>query len=264
MNSRALRYPIIISAAIHAAALSGILSANAGLSTLGLGAPVVFISFESQGKAGEFVASGTSVNSGFSATPGERRVAQPQERSKLALAKQQPVSRSFPQPDHDPASLEPALIEPMPTVETGRESGQEESRQEMYGDVKENNTESGAYALQADSEDLSENRNSGETGSVGNGARGTSSASAIADLPKPVYPRYSRIRGEEGTVVLEAEVTADGKPLRTRVVRSSGYRHLDAAALEALNKASFIPARSFGVPVESTRRVSVRFSIREE
>jgi protein TonB len=105
----------------------------------------------------------------------------------------------------------------------------------------------------------------GAGGGSGAGAGGTGLwvPAAVVEMPEPAYPRHSRIRGEEGTVVLETEITAEGKPAGVRVVRSSGHRRLDDAALEAMGKAAFAPARALGRPVASTRRIAVRFELRE-
>lgn len=55
----------------------------------------------------------------------------------------------------------------------------------------------------------------------------------------PVYPIGSRLRGEQGVVVLDAEVTTDGRVARVHLVQSSGYRALDMAAVRATRQARF-------------------------
>jgi protein TonB len=99
---------------------------------------------------------------------------------------------------------------------------------------------------------------------IGFGGTGISSPAVIAELAKPEYPRYSRIRGEEGTVVLEVEITADGKPATVTVIRSSGHPRLDDAAHKAFEKAVFVPAREHGEAVASTKRIAFRFAIEEQ
>ena len=79
----------------------------------------------------------------------------------------------------------------------------------------------------------------------------------------PEYPRLSRIHGEEGTVVLEVEVRPDGTPATIRVVRSSGYRRLDRAAVEGMRKARFAPAIRGGRPTGDTLRVAITFDLRD-
>jgi len=69
---------------------------------------------------------------------------------------------------------------------------------------------------------------------------------------RAAYPRVSQRRGEEGTVVLSIEVLASGKAGKVEVVKSSGYRRLDAAALKAAKNSSYTPAMQFGRTVDST------------
>lgn len=96
------------------------------------------------------------------------------------------------------------------------------------------------------------------------GGSGGLSPAVIAKLSKPAYPRYSRIRGEEGTVVLEVNITADGRPESVTVLCSSGHERLDYAARKAFEKALFLPARRHGEAVASTRRIACRFTLDDE
>jgi len=66
------------------------------------------------------------------------------------------------------------------------------------------------------------------------------------------YPRSSQRRGEEGTVLLSIEVLASGKAGKVKILKSSGYRRLDAAAVNAAKKTSYTPAMQFGRTVDST------------
>jgi protein TonB len=67
----------------------------------------------------------------------------------------------------------------------------------------------------------------------------------------PVYPRVSRMRGEEGKVLLEVFVDGSGTVVEVQIRASSGYPRLDKAAVAALENARFDPALSDGTPVES-------------
>lgn len=73
----------------------------------------------------------------------------------------------------------------------------------------------------------------------------------------PIYPPICRRRGEEGVVKIEWQVLASGKCGRVKVTESSGNQSLDDAAIEAVKKASYRPARLLGIAVESV--VSKRF-----
>jgi protein TonB len=84
----------------------------------------------------------------------------------------------------------------------------------------------------------------------------------VIELPVPRYPTLSRRRGEQGLVVLEVEVLADGRVGHVRVVQSPGYRRLEQAAIDAVRQAAFQPARARNRPVASVVRIPFRFVIR--
>lgn len=99
----------------------------------------------------------------------------------------------------------------------------------------------------------------GAPGSSGGAAEG---AAPRADNPAPVYPFAARRRGQEGRVVLDVEVLPDGGAGAVSVARTSGVVSLDRAALEAVRRWRFRPARRDGRPVRSTVRVPVRFALK--
>jgi protein TonB len=55
----------------------------------------------------------------------------------------------------------------------------------------------------------------------------------------PVYPRRAFDLGQQGVVMLHAEVMPNGKPKTLKVFKSSGHRLLDKAALSAVKKWEF-------------------------
>lgn len=79
---------------------------------------------------------------------------------------------------------------------------------------------------------------------------------------KPDYPRGARQRGEQGDVVLEIRVNAEGAVDEVKVAVSSGFAELDAAAVKAAKAAKFSPARSGRDPVASTARLKLQFKLR--
>jgi TonB family protein len=85
----------------------------------------------------------------------------------------------------------------------------------------------------------------------------------ISSMPEPEYPDDSRIHGEEGVVTLSVAVDRYGRGLGVEVVRSSGYGRLDRAAIDALEKARFLPAKERGEPVPSVKKIAVRFSLKD-
>jgi protein TonB len=80
----------------------------------------------------------------------------------------------------------------------------------------------------------------------------------------PTYPRMSRRHGEEGTVSLSIEVLKSGKAGTVSVVRSSGHKRLDKAALRAAKKTTFIPATQFGKKIDSIMTYSYTFIFEDE
>jgi protein TonB len=68
--------------------------------------------------------------------------------------------------------------------------------------------------------------------------------------------------GQQGTVMLAVEVTADGRAGSVRLAQSSGFALLDAAALQAVRRWTFEPARNLGLAVASHVEVPVRFDLR--
>jgi protein TonB len=59
-------------------------------------------------------------------------------------------------------------------------------------------------------------------------------SSSMIHAPPPRYPRESRRRHEQGTVLLAVLLATDGSVETLRIARSSGYRRLDEAALDAV------------------------------
>ncbi len=81
--------------------------------------------------------------------------------------------------------------------------------------------------------------------------------------PTPDYPIPSRRRREEGIVLLNVQVQVDGTPAAVSLNRSCGHPLLDRAALDAVRRWTFEPARAAGVPVSSLVVIPVRFSLAE-
>ena len=79
---------------------------------------------------------------------------------------------------------------------------------------------------------------------------------------RPDYPKGARQRGEEGDVVLEIVISAQGKVEGARIVASCGYPELDAAAERAVRRAQFVPAKSGDAPVSSTARIVIAFKLK--
>ncbi|WP_017786879.1 energy transducer TonB [Aeromonas dhakensis] len=96
---------------------------------------------------------------------------------------------------------------------------------------------------------------------------GTGNSAPIArdarlNNPEPQYPYESRRRGEEGRVILNVRVTAEGTAASVEVDKSSGYRRLDMTARKTVSRWKFIPAKQNNVAVEASARVTIIFKLR--
>ncbi len=102
-------------------------------------------------------------------------------------------------------------------------------------------------------------RASAPTASGGDGA--LSAEPRYRTKPKPDYPLPSKRRREEGTVLVNVRVQADGAPAAVSLNRSCGYPLLDRAALDAVRRSTFEPELAAGVPVASLHVIRLRFSL---
>jgi protein TonB len=85
---------------------------------------------------------------------------------------------------------------------------------------------------------------------------------AYLNNPAPEYPAASRRMGEAGEVLLLVEVMPDGSPGEIRLRQGSGYARLDEAALAAVRRWRFVPARQGDEPVTAWVLVPIRFSLK--
>ena len=99
------------------------------------------------------------------------------------------------------------------------------------------------------------------TGAAPAAASGAGSAVRPRSNPKPPYPGEARRLGQQGRVLLEVQVSADGRATSVSVKHSSGFPILDNAAVEAVEHWTFEPARIGGLAVASRAEVPVNFAI---
>ena len=79
--------------------------------------------------------------------------------------------------------------------------------------------------------------------------------------PPPEYPAFARRRGEEGRVLLRVHVASDGTPREIEVKTSSGSERLDRAALDAVKRWKFVPARVGDAATDAWVLVPIAFSL---
>lgn len=82
------------------------------------------------------------------------------------------------------------------------------------------------------------------------------------DNPAPAYPALSRRTGEEGRVLLRVFVEANGLPSKVEIRSSSGSERLDQAALEAVRRWKFVPARQGDRAVPASVVVPIAFNLK--
>ena len=82
------------------------------------------------------------------------------------------------------------------------------------------------------------------------------------DNPAPMYPSLARRMGEEGKVLLRVYVEASGLPSKVEIRTSSGSERLDQAALEAVRRWKFVPAKQGDQAVPAFVVVPISFNLK--
>jgi protein TonB len=76
---------------------------------------------------------------------------------------------------------------------------------------------------------------------------------------KPAYPAISRKLREQGKVVVEVLIGADGSAQQAKVQASSGFDRLDAAALATVQRWRYVPGKKGGVATAMWFSVPIHF-----
>jgi protein TonB len=79
--------------------------------------------------------------------------------------------------------------------------------------------------------------------------------------PAPVYPNLSRRLREEGIVVLEILIKADGTVGEIKIKSSSGYKRLDDTAVKAVKQWRYHPATQGGSKIDFWYEQPVEFNL---
>ena len=80
----------------------------------------------------------------------------------------------------------------------------------------------------------------------------------------PIYPRIAKKSGWEGTVLVRVTVETNGRVSKASVSRSSGHKVLDDAAVKAVKRWSFRPARDGNIPIRSVAVIPIKFSLNKQ
>ena len=84
----------------------------------------------------------------------------------------------------------------------------------------------------------------------------------VRSNPAPAYPTAAKQARQQGTVTVDVEVSTAGLPTKVSLARSSGFPALDQAALAAVRRWRFEPARTAGVAVPGHVFVPLRFELK--
>lgn len=81
--------------------------------------------------------------------------------------------------------------------------------------------------------------------------------------PPPVYPLAARRRGQEGTVIVRAEIGSDGGCRQAALKKGSGHTLLDHAAIAAVRQWRFVPAKHGDTAVTAWVEVPITFKLED-
>jgi periplasmic protein TonB len=84
---------------------------------------------------------------------------------------------------------------------------------------------------------------------------------AYLNNPAPVYPPIARRIGVQGKVLLRVHVSVEGDAIEVQIHDFSGSTSLDEAALKAVRRWRFVPARQGVEPVAAWVQVPINFKL---
>jgi len=90
---------------------------------------------------------------------------------------------------------------------------------------------------------------------------GNVEAAKLITKVQPIYPASAKERGAQGSVLLHAIVSKDGRPLSMQVLNSQIDPDLARAAVEAVSQWRYQPTLLNGEPVEIDTTVTVNFTL---
>jgi len=90
---------------------------------------------------------------------------------------------------------------------------------------------------------------------------GNVEAARLITKVQPIYPASAKQRGAQGSVLLHAIVSKDGRPLSMKVLNSQIDPELARAAVEAVSQWRYQPTLLNGEPVEIDTTIAVNFTL---
>jgi TonB family protein len=113
------------------------------------------------------------------------------------------------------------------------------------------------YALKAQTEGSTESTASPKRIRIG----GNVQAAKVITKVQPIYPESAKAAGAQGSVLLHAVVSKDGRPLSLQVLNSQVNPDLARAAVEAVSQWRYQPTLLNGDPVEVDTTIQVKFTL---
>jgi len=77
----------------------------------------------------------------------------------------------------------------------------------------------------------------------------------------PNYPYLSKANKEEGQVVVEVIIEANGSLKSAKILKSSGYKRLDNEAIRSIRNTSFHPTKENNVTKEDKIKLTITFNL---
>jgi protein TonB len=191
---------------------------------------------------------------------GDRRVPPEPVKKQKATKKPQPMPVS--------EMTEPVKqVKKEPAEEAKEESIKETPFIPPVSSITERNShvsaESGAIGMVSDVEKqplISHNVTGRDSGAPIETRFGVSVAPAFLHREMPVYPMMARKLGKEGKVVLKLTIDENGNLLDVEVMEKAGYGFTEAA-IEAVKKSTFLPAKKDGKGVASRALLPIKFRL---
>lgn len=94
-------------------------------------------------------------------------------------------------------------------------------------------------------------------------AKGVTTGAMVKNVFKPSYPSRCKREGHEGSTLLEVTILSNGKRGKIEIIKSAGCKSLDKAAIKALKKAKYIPAKRIGVPFTAKKKLVFHFKLQD-
>lgn len=163
-----------------------------------------------------------------------------------------------PEASHEPEPVIDSEPQPVVSLPKPKPKQQDKPKSKVRPDANKSPSVPAAVAQGASSEKASP-VTSAAPQSVQHRSEGDSAA--VVRRVKPSYPAISRRMGEEGRVVLNVLVKADGTAGAVSVKRSSGFPRLDDAASNAVRVWRFEPYKIGGLAADHEYSVVVDFSL---